>query len=250
LQTAGDPSDQKASTGTRITNDLVAAAMFNALSLMFPAGERFFIDSIQKFRSTAPPALAERIDWFSGQEGAHARVHQQLNNTLLQSGYDTARLSSRIGARLLAGRFLPKEMRAGITAAMEHFTAILAHELISDPKHLGGSSPNVRQIWLWHATEEIEHKSVAFDVFMWSTRALPPLRRYLLRTRLMVGATRIFVSSVTGSMIALLQQDGLSARQATLRSYWFLFLRPGIGRRVLWPYLLFYLPGFHPGGDR
>src|SRR3546814_2150957 len=42
----------------------------------------------------------------------------------------------------------------------------LAHDALANPTHLGGAADEARQLWRWHAIEEIEHKAVAFDTYL------------------------------------------------------------------------------------
>ncbi len=47
---------------------------YNSLSIFFPAGERFFIQSVRNYRSQiTDPHLKEQISAFIGQEGFHTR---------------------------------------------------------------------------------------------------------------------------------------------------------------------------------
>ena len=46
---------------------------------------------------------------------------------------------------------------------MEHFTATLARLLLTDPLIKQKTTQESRNLWEWHALEELEHKSVAFD---------------------------------------------------------------------------------------
>ena len=59
--------------------------------------------------------------------------------------------------------------------ALEHFTAILAHELLADPRHLAGADRETADLWRWHACEEIEHKGVAYDTWLNATQGLDPV---------------------------------------------------------------------------
>ncbi len=59
--------------------------------------------------------------------------------------------------------------------ALEHFTAILAHQLLADPRHLEGAEKETADLWRWHAVEEIEHKGVAYDTWLHATRRLAAL---------------------------------------------------------------------------
>jgi predicted metal-dependent hydrolase len=61
-----------------------------------------------------------------------------------------------------------KQQRIGlaITAALEHYTASIAETVLKHRDiYMKECREDMRQMFLWHAAEEIEHKSVAFDVF-------------------------------------------------------------------------------------
>lgn len=51
------------------------------------------------------------------------------------------------------------------TVALEHLTATLAEVLLRDETIFDGMPENMKNLFQWHAVEEIEHKAVAFDVF-------------------------------------------------------------------------------------
>ena len=67
----------------------------------------------------------------------------------------------------LAGeRIAPPIANLAATAALEHFTATLAELLLTDAETRGlFGHDEVRNVFLWHALEESEHKAVAFDVY-------------------------------------------------------------------------------------
>ena len=55
-----------------LDNDPFKTAFFNALSMTFPAGEGFFIESVKLFRDEiTDPKLKQEISDFIGQEGIH-----------------------------------------------------------------------------------------------------------------------------------------------------------------------------------
>ncbi len=61
-------------------------------------------------------------------------------------------------------RKLPKVEQLAATVVMEHYTATLARLLLTDPLIKQKTFQESRSLWEWHALEELEHKSVAFDV--------------------------------------------------------------------------------------
>lgn len=227
--------------------DPVPTAFFNALSCTFPAGEKFFMDSVRAFRRDVEPRLDAQIAGFLQQEAVHSREHAAFNKLAADAGYDVARLEARTKRVLDFARTRSKHHQLAATCALEHFTAILSHALLSrDGRDMADAPVDAQKLWSWHAMEEIEHKAVAFDVFKAVTADWSPLRRYLLRTHAMVLATLILFTTVAANMRMLFHSDGLKGPRIWMRTLNYLFGKPGILRRVFPEYMTYYKPGFHP----
>src|SRR5215210_9237688 len=140
-----------------------ATAIYNALSTTFPKGEAFFVESVRAFRDGAPPKLAEEIKGFTTQEAIHSREHDAFNKRAASAGYDLSKLEAQVQKRLAVTKSKPPIVSLAATMALEHFTAILAHQLLANPGHLARADAETADLWRWHACEEIEHKGVAFD---------------------------------------------------------------------------------------
>jgi uncharacterized protein len=229
-----------------LRGDPVATAVYNALSATFPKGEAYFAESVRAFRDAAPPRLAAEIRAFTTQEAMHSREHVAFNRRALDAGYDLTRLEQRVEQRLSITRDRPPVVNLAATMALEHFTAMLAHELLRDPRHLAGADPESAALWRWHSIEEIEHKAVAYDTWLHATRDWPRFRRWRLKARVMLFVTRNFVVDRTQGSLELLRQDGIHGPRAWVRLFWQGFVRPGMMRRILGAWLGFFLPGFHP----
>ena len=226
--------------------DPVATAFYNALSVTFPKGEGFFIDSVRRFRDCASPELAEDIAAFTRQEVTHTREHAAFNRRVSDAGYDVSALDARVDDRLAFVRSKPPIASLAATIALEHFTAILAHALLTDPRHLAGGEPEAAAMWRWHAVEEIEHKGVAYDTWAAATRGWPRFRRWAVKSRVMLLVTRNFLVDRTRGVLELLRQDGLTGWRVWLALAWFAFGRPGMVRRIAAAWASYFLPGFHP----
>ncbi|MBO9706618.1 MAG: metal-dependent hydrolase [Caulobacter sp.] len=226
--------------------DPVATAFYNALSATFPLGERFFMDAVRRYRSAAPKALQAQINAFLAQEAMHTREHIFFNKQIADHGYDIARMELRTRERLEYARSRPALQQLGATIALEHFTAILAHALLADPRHLEGASVEAKAMWRWHAIEEIEHKAVAYDTFMVAAAGLPGWRRWTLRAMTMVVATQFLFAVVGANMADLYAADGLRNGATWRKTLRFLLVRPGMLTQVLGAYFAYFLPGFHP----
>ncbi|HVP85692.1 MAG TPA: metal-dependent hydrolase [Rhizomicrobium sp.] len=226
--------------------DPIATAFYNALSASFPQGERFFMDSVRNFKSKADPKLQQQIVAFTTQEALHTREHVFFNQQIAGAGYDLSKLDKIIKKRLDFGRTRPKIEQLGATIALEHFTAILAHEALKNPAHFADATPEAQRMWKWHAIEEIEHKSVAYDTFLAATKNLPGWQRYFIRVRTMIVSTFMFFEFLFRGIAYLFQQDGINTPSSWLKMFRFMLFKPGMIGRVIPAYFQYYRPGFHP----
>jgi len=226
-----------------------ATAIYNALSTTFPEGEAFFVESVRAFRDGAAPRLAEEIKAFTTQEAIHSREHDAFNKRASASGYDLAKLEEQVEKRLAVTRDKPPIVSLAATMALEHFTAILAHELLADPRHLAGAERETAELWRWHAAEEIEHKGVAYDTWLHATRDWPRWKRWKLKARVMLYVTRNFVVDRTAGALELMRQDGVTGFRAWWLLLTYLWVKPGMFRKIAGAWLKFFLPGFHPWNE-
>lgn len=231
--------------------DAFRSAFFNALSMSFPIGEQFFIDSVRNAARTLPTerreALAAEVAGFVGQEATHRRLHGLYNEHLYHQGYQNA-WEERVRIRLKKFEGLDLRHPLAVTAANEHFTAVLAEHLLSYPQALDGAEDRLRTLWLWHASEEAEHRSTAFDVY----KALEGSE--LARIRWMRITTFYFLSDVLRQTVRNLAHDGQLWRWRTVRSAWqFLLGREhGLLRKCYRPWREYFRADFHPnqqGGE-
>jgi len=226
--------------------DPVATAFYNALSATFPKGEAFFVESVRAFRDGVPPKLEQEIRAFVTQEVMHSREHVQFNKRALEAGYDLAPLEAQVEYRLGITRSKPPIVSLAATMCLEHFTAILAHQLLREPRHLGRADAESAAMWRWHAIEEIEHKGVAYDTWLHATKAWPRRKRWSVKAKVMMLVTRNFIVDRTRGTLELLRQDGITGPKAWARLFWFAWVRPGMLRKIFTAWAGFFLPGFHP----
>jgi predicted metal-dependent hydrolase len=216
---------------------------FNAMSVVFPEGEKFFIEAVREFEeSVVDPTLRQQIRGFVAQEGHHTLQHRLLNELVASQGVDMARYDAGIGRFLaLLRQRKTAEERLGITCALEHFTAIMGNQLLSHPESMDGVDPAIAALWRWHAIEETEHKAVAFDVL----RAVSG--RYVLRARTQVSATLLFFPILHLIQLQMMRDDPAPTRLSdVLSGLDYMWGRKGYFRRMLGQYFNYYKPSFHP----
>jgi predicted metal-dependent hydrolase len=235
-------------TGTKrqhfVDDDLVMSHFIAVLSSMFPEGEDFFIRSVRNYRDRiTDPQLQEAIKGFIGQESTHKTQHRMLNERLQAMGYPTARIDRHVKALLnRLERMYSTEMALAGTAALEHYTATFAEILLNSDELLALlDESDVREILLWHAFEEAEHKAVAFDVY----NAVGGTERS--RVRAMRLATTIFVIEMIVQTGRSLARDPATYHPVRLlRSLNRFRKSPIFSRAALRRYASYTRPGFHP----
>ena len=229
-----------------VGGDPYATAFFNALSITFPKGETFFMKVLKQYRDDAPEKLAWEIRGFVQQEAVHSREHLFFNKHIEDSDFDISRLEKTLSDVIDSIASKPLIMQLVATTCLEHLTAIMAAEFIANPKHFQDADEEQRKMWLWHASEEVEHKGVAYDTWLHATKDWSRARRWATKSLFMVRISMGFAKNRTKGVLDLLRQDGISGPRA-----WFGFLRyalvsPAPFRRTLLPWFQFFLPGFHP----
>jgi predicted metal-dependent hydrolase len=219
-------------------------AFFDNLSIFFPPGERFFIAAVRAHRHLVEEdePLGEDVRRFCAQEGVHSREHVRYNRMLAGHGLPTPKMEGRV-TRLLrwVTKVTPPRWRLSATCALEHFTALMAHLLLSDEGVLDGADPTMAALWRWHAAEENEHKAVAFDVYERAGGNYPE------RCGIMVVATAVFWAKVLEHQVRLMHADGIAlSPREWARLFHFVFVRPGWAVKLAPLYLQYFRPGFHP----
>ena len=219
---------------------------FNTLSIFFPAGERFFIQSVRNYsKELTDPVLKEQVSAFIGQEGFHTREHEAYNAALVAAGMPIETLDRIVVNILEAVKKLPRSFQLATTVALEHLTAVLGDMLLSNPALLQGADERYAAIWQWHAIEETEHKAVCFDAY---EQVLGKgVNAYAQRTVAFLLANAIFWSAFLPFYVAMLSRSGgVTKVSGWLKVGNVLFGKPGIMRRVLPEWADFFRPGFHP----
>ena len=232
-----------------------------ALSALFPAGEKFFIDSVRAVRYHSMlknnADLQKEISAFIGQEAMHTHEHVGFNASAQKFGHDVDALERHTDTVIQTTRkFMAKLAKPiGITqelvdltttTALEHFTATIASQLLTN-SHIQElmTDDTMKTMWLWHAIEENEHKAVAYDVFKGVFGK--GLRAYALRTSSLVISMVILFFIQNYFLWRLLKQDKQLNLENLRMIYRYAYspskgIITGMGKEML----LYFNPNFHP----
>ena len=224
--------------------DAFRSALLNALSMSFPVGEQFFIDSVRAGFKLLPVAQQEKfqaeVQGFIGQEATHRRLHSLFNGQLEKQGLvNDWEPRARERLKLMEGQD-PRHL-LGITAANEHFTAILADWLLRNADLLGSSDQRLSTLWLWHSAEESEHKSTAFDLY----QAVGGSHEW--RIKWFRRVTLLFLGDTLRQTVLNLRCDGTLWKWSTWNSAAHdLFGKRGLVRQTFKPWRDYLRRDFHP----
>ncbi len=230
-----------------LDNDPFKTRFFDALSTLFPVGEKFFITCVRDFKDRiTDPKLQQDIKDFNRQEAQHSMLHTQYNNRLHRQGINVPEILRRQEDRLfgLVRQRMSRDFTLGITAAAEHVTAIMADCFIERPEIFANADPRVRALYVWHAMEEMEHKAVAFDVLTRVAKA-----SYRTRVMSMLTVSVLFPYHVMKIMVHMLQADGFSRWERYkiwAKGLWWLYKPGGIFMPMLGKHFAYLKPNFHP----
>ncbi len=172
-----------------IPQDPLASYMTNAIHLLLPEGELWFCRVYNKALPMVSDAeLREDVEGFIRQEAVHSRVHTNAQSYLQRHDvqcepylekvrflFKTLLGEEPLGQRWLQWKWLERQWlvtRVGIIGAVEHFTGILG-QWAMDNTSWDKADPVMADLFKWHLAEEVEHRTVAFD-----------LHRHLCKTRL------------------------------------------------------------------
>ncbi|MQX54222.1 metal-dependent hydrolase [Alcanivorax sediminis] len=219
---------------------------FNTLSLFFPAGERFFIQSVRNYRQEiVGDDLKEQISAFIGQEGFHTREHEEYNDALVAAGMPVEAMDRVVVELLELVKKAPRSFQLAATVALEHLTAVLGDVLLRNDSLLKEVEPHFSAVWRWHAIEETEHKAVCFDAY---EQVLGKgIKAYSLRVGAFVIANLLFWSLyVPFYTVMVAKGGGLLNLKGWGKVLNLTLGRPGVLRRALPDWLDFFRPGFHP----
>jgi uncharacterized protein len=226
----------------------------NLFSFIIPEHERFFIRTVRAYKARAEGAESEAlVRAFMQQEAIHYQVHEQFNASRSAYGMQVERDLATIRKVFAAiERRYSLKVRLGMTAFMEHVTAVSAHIALGEHSPLPYMHPTMRDIWEWHALEEIEHKAVAFDLFK-RARGGYFLRVYSALLTIFADA-RLFrvlgrraradyaAARASGHYVVDTTQ---SAEQRATRKRVRRLERSNM-LRAIWAAAKYFLPGFHP----
>jgi predicted metal-dependent hydrolase len=159
-----------------IPGDLQTTHVIDSLHVALPPGERWFCDV---FRDALPlitdDELRDQVRGFIGQEATHAKAHDLGLEHLARQGIDLRKEVAWVdGMRLRLRRRiakLPERVRRRVLrselaaiATIEHYTATLGDWIVT-AELPEGTDAQMLDLLRWHGAEEMEHRSVAFDLY-------------------------------------------------------------------------------------
>ncbi len=220
--------------------------MFDALSLTFPDGERYFIQSVRLFRDQIQdPELQQRVADFIRQEAQHGIAHDKMNQLMREQGMPVDQFIERLNKIFNYDlKHRSPQFNIAITAAAEHLTALMAETFYGQKQTLKDAHPFVRALLAWHAIEEMEHRDVAFDVMKNVAKTPEFTRRATL-----VSTTILMFSFTVYRANVMLKHDGFSLLQRlqmNLKSLPWFFGPKGTLTRMGKQYRDWFKKDFHP----
>ena len=225
-----------------VDNSYTISHIMNALSVLFPQGEQFFVDSVRAFRDQiSDPKLKEEIRGFIGQEAMHSLEHIAMNQHVRNQGMPVEELEKHLKVVLGIARKLPKRHQLAITCALEHLTAMMADMLLERDDVRQDMDESMRPLWVWHAIEETEHKAVTFDVYQQVGGTYAERAFYQVFTTALLG----IMASYFSARMMWNDRKNLSLKD-TAKGLWRMWGKNGTFSSLIPNWLEYFKPDFHP----
>jgi predicted metal-dependent hydrolase len=143
------------------------ACAANSVSLLMPYAEPYFVRSIRAALPQLDGRLKATTEGYLRQESQHHRQHRRFNDLVADRFPRIPRLERWIsGAYGWLGRTRSLRFNLAFAAGSETIAFALARWA---EDHVGdffdGADPVPATLFLWHLAEEVEHKTVAYDVY-------------------------------------------------------------------------------------
>lgn len=225
-----------------LNNSHLLSHTMNALSVLFPQGEQFFVDSVRYYRDQiSDPKLKAEVRGFIGQEAMHSLEHDAMNQHVRDRGMPVEELEKHLEVILGITKKLPKRHQLAITCGLEHLTAMMADMLLERSDVREDMHESMRPLWMWHAIEETEHKAVTYDVFQEVGGTYAERAFYLAFSTAALGV----VASYFTTRMVLNDRSNFSLKDAA-RSVWRMWGKDGTFSSLIPTWLEYFKPGFHP----
>ncbi len=219
--------------------DLAIAA--NAVSMLMPHAEPYVVATTRRAVDeglVADPDLAATAVEFAAQEAGHQGQHRRYDD-LLVARYPGLRRLERL-QQWWFGFLRRRSTRFGLAfaAGFEAIAFAAAGWVDTHRMLLHDAEPTAEAMFLWHLAEEVEHKSVAFDLYAASAGG-----RWRLWNATWVAAWTLALLSLAGTIVMLAGEHRLWSPVAWIRLIWwsvsFVFV-------ALPAMVMIQIPGHHP----
>ena len=234
-------------------NNPFSTHFINALHIVFPTGERFFVNSVLKHqKEITDDKLKKQVRNFCGQEGVHSAMHEKFWKILNENGYiikgyenHIDKLLHKIIAKIEVEGTRINNIDLTATVCLEHFTALFGHALFEHVELNQEIVPkDMAELFQWHAAEEIEHKNVAFDVFQKVDKD-----EHIKRVTLMPIVTALLYFYLGIGTMMLMYQDRKHIQLSKLPKQFYDFatgLFSDLHGDLVKEYFSFFKKDFHP----
>ncbi|ENV10410.1 MULTISPECIES: metal-dependent hydrolase [Acinetobacter] len=198
-----------------IPNQPFASYFINEINNILPAGEFWFCRLYNKvLPEITDEKLKQDVQAFIRQEAMHAVAHTSANKEYLtQRNIDIQRnldIMDFLFTKVLADKPFDKEIpkalehqwdlfRLGVIATVEHMTCVLGkYALYNKRWEELGADPEMIDLIKWHGSEEIEHRTVAFDLYRHLGGGY--IARYYMSVAVIIGVLGLWVDGAAHIM--------------------------------------------------
>lgn len=230
-----------------VKNDGFLSHWMNAYTLTIPGGEDFNVRTIRSYiDEISDEELRSTAQGFVAQELSHGKAHEQFLSVLEGQGYNTKIFLSIYN--FLSFKVLEplstKLSKLAFVVAVERINELIA-EVNLGHKLLDDSPSEAANLYKWHFAEEIEHKSVAYDVYQ-DVSGNRFMLAYSTLLCYVINLTFLFL----GATMCMVQDGSILNPKNWLRGFRYFFTKEKFFWKLTWGCLELQKKSFHPSQSK
>lgn len=230
-----------------VKNDGFLSHWMNAYTLTIPGGEDFNVRTIRSYIDEISDAnLKNTAQGFIAQELSHGKAHEQFFSVLEKQGYNIRIFLSVY--KFLSFKVLEplstKLSKLAFVVAVERINELIA-EVNLEHKILDESPAEAANLYKWHFAEEIEHKSVAYDIYQDVSG-----NRFMLAYSTLLCYVINLMFLMLGTTVCMIQDGSILNPKNWLRGFRYFFTKEKFFWRVTWGCIELQKKSFHPSQSK
>jgi hypothetical protein len=183
--------------------------------------------------------IHDDVTVFNMQESNHSRLHDRYNKKIESENSFVPQFFKTCDRTLKRWIYRNRRHEFLCTLCLEYFTYVFS-KIITRDRILGDADPEMQKFWYWHAIEEIDHKSISFQVA--DIIKISYFERVFTMLIVLYPFSKMLFLGIYGQA----KDDKLGLRTILINALKFFFLKEKLAIKMLAGVCFFFVPNHRP----